>query len=340
MGILLVAVSASQPTREGLGEHDMSSKRITIALLCLGGMLAGCNTPGKPGAFVQIGSTKAGLFGMPAEYRALHPRLESALNAQVQFNAQPNGKALGQQLDLGNIQYAMLTCKEYADLDDTSHIKVLAAAVNPLGKTSRKAFIVAKKSDARIQGIPDVKAKRFAFGTFGDVLTDKAAKRALEKGGCPPKDILFDLFPPPFGILGRLYMGNDAHKTVSFDATVNVGVVDEVVYAKLPASGGNFIVGPSQDLLAKIGETEEIPEWCFVAGPKADPAITAKLVDFLTTKAKDDKMVCEQLDVKGFAPADAAPYETVRNWLKAMPEEVPAEPNDKQSSASAAATVQ
>ncbi len=318
----------------------MSNTRITIALLFLGGMLTGCNNASKPGSFVQIGSTKAGIFGMPAEYRALHPRLESALNAQVQFNAQPSGKALGQQLDLGNLQYAMLTCKEYADLDNTSNIKVLAAAVNPLGKTTRKALIVAKKSDARIQGIPDVKNKRFAFGTFGDVLTDKAAKRALDKGGCPPKDILFDLFPPPFGILGRLYMGNDAHKTVSFDATVNVGVVDEVVFAKLPASGGNFIVGPSQDLLTKIGETEEIPEWCFVAGPKADPAITAKLVDFLTTKAKDDKAVCEQLEVKGFSAADAAPYEAVRSWLKTMPEEVPAEPSDKQSSVSAAATVQ
>lgn len=318
----------------------MASPRITIAFLCLAGLLTGCNNAGKPSSFVQIGSTKAGLFGMPAEYRALHPRLESALNAQVQFNAQPSGSAIGQQLALGNLQYAMLTCKEYADVENTSNLTVLAAAVNPLGKTTRKALIVAKKSDARIQGIPDVKNKRFAFGTFGDVLTDKAAKRALEKGGCPPKDILFDLFPPPFGILGRLYMGGDSHKTVSFDATVNVGVVDEVVFAKLPASGGNFIVGPSQDLLTTIGETEEIPEWCFVAGPKADPAITAKLVDFLTNRAKDDNAVCEQLEIKGFAPTDAAPYEAVRTWLKTMPEEVPAEPNEKQSSVSAAATVQ
>ena len=318
----------------------MPKSRITLALLCLGGMVTGCNSAGKPGAVVEIGSTKAGIFGMPAKYRALHPRLESALGTQVRFNAQPSGKALGQQLTLGNMHFAILTCKEYAELESTGNIQVVAAAVNSLGKTTRKAFIVAKKSDERIHGIPDVKAKRFAFGTFGDVLTDKAAKRALDKGGCPPKDILFDLFPPPFGILGRLYMGKDAHKTVSFDATVNVGVVDEVVFASLPASGGNFIVGPSQDLLAKIGETEEIPEWCFVAGPKADAAITAKLVEYLTTKAKDDQTVCEQLEVKGFAAADAAPYEAVRTWLSSMPEEVPAEPNDKQSSVSAAATVQ
>lgn len=323
-----------------LGEHAMSNSRITIAMLCLGGLLTGCNGGGKPGSFVQIGSTKAGIFGMPAEYRALHPRLESALDAQVQFNAQPSGSALGQQLELGNLQYAILTCKEYADVENTSNLKVLAAAVNPLGKSTRKALIVAKKSDARIHGIPDVKNKRFAFGTFGDVLTDKAAKRALDKGGCPPKDILFDLFPPPFGILGRLYMGQDAHKTVSFDATVNVGVVDEIVYAKLPASGGNFIVGPSQDLLTTIGETEEIPEWCVVAGPRADPSVTAKLVDFLTNKAKDDKSICEQMEIKGFAPAESAPYEAVRSWLKSMPEETPAEPTHKDSSVSAAATVQ
>jgi len=313
----------------------MSTSRVCLALICLSGLLTGCGPDTKGGKFVQIGSTKAGLFGMPAEYRALHPRLESALGSQVQFNAQPSGAAIGQQLDLGNIQYAMLTCKEYADLEDTSKIKVLAAAVNPLGKTSRKAFIVSKKSDARIQSIADVKDKRFAFGTYGDVLTDKATKRALDKGGCPPKDILFDLFPPPFGILGRLYMGNDACKTVSFDATVNVGVVDEVVYAGLPASGGNFIVGPSQDLLTKIGETEEIPEFAFVAGPSADPATTAKLVDYLTTEAKDDKAVCEQLGIKGFAAADASAYEAVRAWLAKMPEEVPAEPKERPSSAAA-----
>jgi len=235
----------------------------------------------------------------------------------------------------------MLTCKEYAELEDTGKIKVVAAAVNSIGKTSRKAFIISKKSDTRIQRIADVKEKRFAFGTFGDVLTDKATKRALDQGGCPPKDILVDLFPPPFGILGRLYMGNDACKTVSFDPTVNVGVVDEVVYASLPASGGNFIVGPSQDLVAKIGETEEIPEWAFVAGPSAKPEITAKLMEYLTTQAKGDKAVCEQLGIKGFEATDAAKYDAVRAWLATMPkEEAPPEAKERQSSAAAPASME
>jgi len=314
----------------------MSTWRSCLALACLCGVLTGCGPTDKGGTFVQIGSTKASLFGMPTEYRALHPRLESALGAQIMFNPQPNGKAIGQQLALGNLQYAMLTCKEYAELEDTSQVKVVAAAMNSLGKTSRKALIVSKKSDARIQKIADMKEKRFAFGTFGDVLTDKATKRALEQGGCPPKDILVDLFPPPFGIMGRLYMGSDACKTVSFDPTVNAGVCDEVVFNNLPASGGNFIVGPSQDLLAKIGETEEIPEWAFVAGPSAKPELTAKLVEYLTRQAKGDKAVCEQLGVSGFAAADSAPYETVRAWLSTMPkEEPPGEPKDRQTSVAA-----
>ena len=293
---------------------------VVVAFVCL----AGC-TPEKSGTIVQIGSTRAGVFGMPPEYRALHPRLESALAAQVRFNAQPSGTAIGQQLDLGNLQYALLSCKEYADLESTANLKVVAAAVNGAGRTSRKALIVSKKSDTRIQKIADCREKRFAFGTFGDVLTDKAAKRALDQGGCPPKDILVDLFPPPFGILGRLYMGSDACKTVSFDPTVNAGVVDEMVFANLPASGGNFIVGPSQDMLSKIGETEEIPEMVVVAGPKADAAITAKLSDYLLNQVKGDKDVCDQLGVKGFAAADAKPYEAVRDWLSKMPkEEAPA----------------
>jgi ABC-type phosphate/phosphonate transport system substrate-binding protein len=97
--------------------------------------------------------------------------------------------------------------------------------------------------------------------------------------------------------------------------TVNANVVDEIDFNKMPETGGNPITGPSKDQFTIVGETAAIPEIVVVAGPSADPQVTEKLKDFLLNKAKDDKMLCEQLNVQGFAPADRAIYDASRSVL-------------------------
>lgn len=265
-------------------------------------------------SMVAIGTTKPDLFGLPAEYRALHPALESALGKPVRFNAQPNGNAIGRQLEMGNMAYAMLSAAEYAAMPDSSKVTLIASAMNTLGKTSRQAHIIARATDNRFKAISDCSDKRFAFGTYGDALTDVVARKTLESNGVPMKKILPELLPPPLAMEGRLY-ANNAASAITLDLTVNAGVIDEIMWNKMPASGGNPLTGPSKDQFKIIGETAALPEMVFVAGPSADPAMTEKLKDFLLNKAKDDKKLCEQLGVTGFAQPDKSAYDAAASML-------------------------
>ncbi|MFH1416799.1 MAG: PhnD/SsuA/transferrin family substrate-binding protein [Planctomycetota bacterium] len=278
---------------------------------------AGCQ-PGvgtsSGGRIVQIGSTKAIYIGLPAEFRALHPALEECFGGQVRFSAQPNGVALGQQLEQGGIAYAIMSAGEYAAVENPEKLTLLATGLNSLGKPASKALFVVK-AKSHVKSIADCAGKRFAFGTHGDILTDLAAQRALEEAGVPVKKLLPELVPPPLAFDGRLYLKNDVPKVIITDLTVNAGVLDEITYNGMPETGGNVITGPSRDQFEIVGETVEVPGIVFVAGPAADPTDVNKLKDFLINHAKDKQKVCEQLGVTGFAPPDKSAYDAVRSFV-------------------------
>lgn len=281
---------------------------------CLLFSLTGCQKPASEQKMVQIGTTKADLFGLPAEYRALHPRLENTLKSQVVFRPQPNGEAIAEQLEQGQIAFGFLTAKEYCSIKNPSKLTLIATALNKAGKPSRKAFIVTK-ANLTSKTIQDCASKRFAFGTYRDLLTDKVTQKTLEQAGVPMRKILIEVLPPPLAFEGRLYRQHDVAITVINDLTVNAGVIDEIDYGAMPETGGNIIIGPSKDQLRIIGETVQVPEMVVVAGPSADPKETALLKTFLLNEVKNDKRICEQLEVTGFTEPDRAAYDVVRGIL-------------------------
>ncbi|QDV89036.1 ABC transporter, phosphonate, periplasmic substrate-binding protein [Phycisphaerae bacterium RAS2] len=275
----------------------------------------GCSQAGGDAAMrdvIMVGTTKADPFGIPAEYRALHAGMEEALGRPVRFNPQPGGEAISQQLTMGDMKFAILSAQEYASIPDASHLKLLASAVNEMGRTSRKGLLIARASDQRFKSVADCAAKRFAFGTYKDLLTDYAARKALERGGVPTNKLLPELLPPPFCWEQRLYVQNDAAVKIALDLTVNAGVVDESVFNKLPATGGNPISGPSKDQFKVIGETDPVPELVIVAGPGAAEEDLKKLTDYLLNRTAENEALCKQLMVKGFAPSNRSEYDALK----------------------------
>jgi len=289
----------------------MNGRFFALPLIPLAAVLAtGCQAgAAKPGQVVQIGTTKADLFGVPAEYRALHMAMEKCFGKPVSFSAQPNGAAIGKQLEMGDVPYAILSAAEYAAVEDPSKLTLLASGINALGKTSRQAHIVVR-ANSHVKTISDCAGKRFAFGAYKDPVTDFAARKAIEQAGVPLKKLLPEILPPPLVWEGRLYV---SPAKSWFDLTVNAGVVDEIEYYKMPEKGGNPITGPSKDQFKIVGETATIPETVVVAGPSADPQMTEKLKGFLLNEAKNDKHLCEQLNVTGFAPANRADYDATKS---------------------------
>lgn len=276
---------------------------------------AGCQQSAESPKIVQIGSTKADLFGMPKEFRALHPRLEELFGSRIMFRDQPNGEMLALQLAQGNISFAFMSAKEFCSAQDSSSLTPLAVGLNAMGKSSRMAYIVVK-AKSHVKTIADCAAKRFAFGTYHDLLTDIAAQAALAEAGVALKDLLPELLlPPPIAMEGRLYRGHDVAKTIVADLTVNAGVVDELDYEKMPDTGGNFILGPSKDQLEIVGRTIRVPEMVVVAGPAVTPLDKRRFKAFLLNDVAKDKVICEQLGVTGFAEPDPAEYGPVRQLM-------------------------
>lgn len=296
----------------------MSKCARVIATMILLTPLVGCQQSGTVAGkrVVQFASTKADLFGVPAEYRALHIGLEKSLESPVAFMAQPNGMAVGVQLEQGNIPFGILTASEYAQIEDPSKLTLVACAVNELGKTSRRGHIVVK-ANSHLKTISDCAGKRFAFGKHKDLLSDYGARAALAKAGVPSDKILPEVVPTTVAlpIDGRLYCGDSVPGLVVWDLTINAGVIDEIAFNKLPETGGNPITGVSRDQFEIVGETAEIPEMVVVAGPAADPAMVEKLKSYLMNNAKEDDAVCKQLGIKGFAAADSSTYDAVRELV-------------------------
>lgn len=285
-------------------------------LICPVTLWAGCGQSAIDGDVIQIGSTKPSLFGLPREYRALHQDLEKLFESRVVFRSQPNGEALAQQLALGNVDFAMMTATEFCSVKDPSKLTLLATATNSLNRPARKAYIVVR-ANSHVKEITDIAGKRFAFGRHGDLLTDTAAKVTLEKAGVPMNKLLPELLSIAIG--GRLFRGHEVGLTIIADPTINAGVVDEVDYAKMPDTGGNFILGPSKDQLKIVGETQEVPEMVFVAGIGTDPEQSIKLESYLLKNVQSAPAVCKQLGIIGFVNADRAAYMKVGRLLARGP---------------------
>ncbi|MFQ5429661.1 MAG: phosphate/phosphite/phosphonate ABC transporter substrate-binding protein [Phycisphaerae bacterium] len=285
-------------------------------LLVLSGLATGCQSPtGVVGEMVQIGTTHVAFLGPPAAYRTLHPRLEKLFARPVVFNTQPSGQAIATQMEQGNIAFAILSAGEYGSIADPGKLNVLAVGLNALGQPKRRAHIIVR-ADSHVKSITDCAGKRFAFGTHGDLLTDKAAQAALEAAGVPVKKLLPELLtPPPLGLEGRLYLGHDTAKTIVYDPTVNAGVIDEVDYEKMPPDGGNLVTGPSKDQLKIVGGTIAVPETVVVAGPSADPALKQALKSYLINELKNDSKVCDQMGLRGFTEPDDRLFDDVRRIL-------------------------
>ncbi len=292
----------------------MKVVRNLVAVLIAGSffLTAGCGNMNGSGEMIQIGTTKASLLGPPAEFRAVHPRLEDIYQMRVVFNSQPDGEAIAAQMEQGNIEFAFLSAKEYCSIEDPSPLRPVAQGINTLGKSSRKAFLVIR-ADSHLKNIQDCRGKRFAFGTYEDLLTDFAARAALEKAGVPETSLLQELAtPPPLALFGRLYLGHDVARTIASDPLVNAGVIDELDYSRLSDTDGVFLLGAAKNQFIVVAETVEVPEILVVAGPSASDEQIEKMRNYLINGVKNDTHACTQLGLVGFTEPDIAGYDLVR----------------------------
>ena len=300
----------------------MTPRTWGLAAIVILASLTGCQAPGrvailaKPG--IHIGSTRIGLFLLPADFYALHPKLEHLFNAPVLFDPDVSGEAIAQHLVAGRRHFGILSGGEFASIKDPQKLEIVAVAIGDDGSPTHKGLIIASTKSG-VASIADLKGKRFAFGPGGDLTMDVAARAALRDGGVSESDLAREIPIPPVSFSPQLHLasGLDVAKAVAFDAGIPAGAVDQGTFDKLPATGGNFLAGPSRDMYTVLGETQPMPGMVVVSGPKTDAVFVQKMRAFLLERVKPatEPDICKQLKVAGFVNPESDLFKTARAMI-------------------------
>jgi hypothetical protein len=212
----------------------------------------------------------------------------------------------------GRIDFAWLPAVDYLEmLKDGEAGPVLALSE---GGVRRGLIVTAAAS--HVQGIGDLKQRRFAFGPKGDPVLDLAARETLLKAGIAEADLAKELLPLP-GSLQHHVSSEEAAKEIIYGLNLGnlgtaAGVIEESEYMAYAETGGRLLPLPrfSKDQFRILGRTEPLPiqsvdDGPVVAGKETDRELSAAVAAFLLALHDKHRDATHDLGVARFhAPPD------------------------------------
>ena len=214
-------------------------------------------------------------------------------------------------LQSGRLQYALVSDEDYQAMTEDGPVGQVIASARPLIR--RGVIVASAKSD--IRSIAEVKGKRFAFGPKDDPVLATAALKALEAAGVAKDDIQKELLPliPNVDRLQYHISSHEAAKEIVYGLGTVVGVIEESHCESLPETGGRLIpLRFAKDNFRVLGMTETVQSETSLAGPfiassQADPEITRKIVEFLSTAQAEHRKALHDVGLARFDMVSAAP---------------------------------
>lgn len=319
-----------------------ANPRVLMPIACLLTLLTGCATVGTSvGRIVdpfnlvglgappiRIGVTRLDLSPPPLllpKAVLFEENLSFHLGSAVSIDLL-TPRQIRVHLGSGRLKFAMLSTEDYCAAAPGACSEILAVPLNEHKQAYRKGLIVvAPKSP--IRSLSDIRSQRFHFMPRGNLLNE-AAVGALMDAGLSKADL-------DKGLLG---LELDTYHISSLEVAKAVvlegraaGVIDEADYLAWRDTGGSLLLlSPSKDQVRVIGETVRIPEGPFVVSVNTDPALKAKVQDYLLQTLPKRKLVLAALGCTGFAPPiDPKEYEPYcRIHYRLHPETQPPEPQD------------
>jgi len=212
----------------------------------------------------------------------------------------------------GRIDFAWLPAVDYLEmLKDGELGQVLALSEGGI----RRGLIVTAAA-SHVQGIGDLKQRRFAFGPKGDPVLDVAARETLSEAGISDADLAKELLPLP-GSLQHHVSSEEAAKEIIYglnlgDLGTAAGVIEESEYMAYAETGGRLLPLPrfSKDQFRILGRTEPMPiqtveNGPVMAGKETDPELSATVSEFLLALHDKHRDATRDLGVARFhAPPD------------------------------------
>ncbi len=242
-------------------------------------------------------------------YARLRSELGRHLGCAVQF-MELEPFQIAAHLQSGRIQYALVSDKDYQIMTEAGASGLIVASAAPL---TRRGVIVASAKSS-IQSLAEIKGRRFAFGPKDDPVLAVAALAALESAGVGKGDIKKELLPviPNAEWLQYHISSFEAAKEIVYGLGTEVGVIEAAEYESFPDTGGRLIpLRLAKDNFRVLGETETVRSQTtlagpFIASPQADPEVTRKVVEFLSTAHTKTPKALHNVGLARFEPVAAA----------------------------------
>jgi len=275
---------------------------------------------------IRVGVTKLEFSPPPLifvpKWSLFNDGLAFHLNKPVSFDLL-TPRQIRVHLGTGRVKFALLSQADYAQIAKAETCKILAVPKNANKQTHRRGLIiVAAKSP--IKALSELKAKRFHFMPYGNILNELALG-TLHEANVASTEL-------DKGILG---LELDTHHISSLEVAKSVvleqnvaGVIDEADYESWPEAGGSFVLlRPSKDQVRVIAKTISVPEGPFVVSINAPEELTQKVRDYLLKDLNKQPLALAPMGYTGFAePIDPSEYNAYFKMYKKLH---PAEPETR-----------
>lgn len=270
-----------------------------------GGLFGGFGDLFGSGNAMRVGTTCSHVFLLQnPPWNDLQRGLSEHLERPVQF-ASAKPFQIRSQLGTGRLSFALVDVADYGEITSQDVSTLLLAGISAEGESTRVGLMITP-ANSKVEGTADISGKRFAFGPRLDPVLHVAALELLGSEGIAPDDLAIEL-TIPFGHYGNsVEIARALLMAKVFP--IAAGVVQEADFHSWPEHGGNWLQ-PSQDQFRVLGQTRPVPQLCWVASNKAEPALVARVKGFLLEQTESNPKRFAPLGLSGFAEPELKLYE-------------------------------
>jgi len=219
--------------------------------------------------------------------------------------------------ETGRLHFALITAEDYLAMTEEDPVGQVVA----LSEARVRQGIIVARAKSSIEGISDLKGKRFAFGPRNDPVLHEATVAYLAESGVAASE-LKTLIP---GQLQFHISSREAAKEVAYGIGTEAGVIEGDEFDAYPSTGGRWIPFAetfSKDQFRVLGRTaatrvDTMGEGPFIAGDRTERELVAKVRDFLLSAEKEHPAVVKSLGFARFRPPPANSTEAIKRLATA-----------------------
>jgi phosphonate transport system substrate-binding protein len=282
----------------------MSAKRIhSVVLVVVAVMLIGaCGCTPEPSSKIVVGIKSSDLSGARQQYAPFVKLMSEQTGQAVALKVCKDTDELSRASADGEVCFVIVSPTDYVAMKEPAALEAVATKLNKSGTPYCQGTLIAPKGKG-VQGIGDLKGKRFRYGPEGSFNKNLAALAAFKQAGLKPGDLAAVSYGGGCGGIAQTILDGQADAGVICDYSWDGWV------AKKDAKVGELTViarGPKlrDTVVAATGDTDAATREQFVRG--------------LLALNDNPTILQPPLKARGFVRSTDGDYDSLRTVIKSL----------------------